>query len=233
MISKVQANLLFLSSSKLELLQDPSLVQVVLLDAPPAPRHSTWEEFLARGGEENLRPVGAEHPALILFTSGTTGHPKGVLHSHGGCWSAINTSAKTFGVCSDDVVLVGKPITHAGGLQTQLLPTLMFGWPVLEGCGITEIGGYYAAQPLSTDGSKAGSMGIPTLGTQIRLVEDLGAADRCHSWSQEEHAAEALAAYECPVRYWQREAMPLNSVGKFDRSKLRAEAMAAMAAAGA
>jgi long-subunit acyl-CoA synthetase (AMP-forming) len=49
-----------------------------------------------------------------------------------------------------------------------------FGWPVLEGCGITEIGGYYAAQPLDPldREGKAGAMGRPTKGTQVRLVED-------------------------------------------------------------
>ena len=49
-----------------------------------------------------------------------------------------------------------------------------FGWPVLEGCGITAIGGYYAAQPLDPldREGKAGAMGRPTKGTQVRLVED-------------------------------------------------------------
>ncbi|CAL1128686.1 unnamed protein product [Cladocopium goreaui] len=57
-------------------------------------------------------------------------------------------------------------------LQSRFLE--MFGWPVLEGCGITEIGGYYAAQPLDPldREGKAGAMGRPTKGTQVRLVED-------------------------------------------------------------
>ena len=57
--------------------------------------------------------------------------------------------------------------------RSPLGPTIArFGWPLLEGCGITEIGGYYAAQPL--DGSApAGSMGRPTVGTQLRLVEEM------------------------------------------------------------
>ena len=41
-----------------------------------------------------------------------------------------------------------------------------FGWPVLEGCGITEIGGYYAAQPLDPLDREGKA------GTQVRLVED-------------------------------------------------------------
>ena len=71
------------------------------------------------------------HPALILFTSGSTGRPKGVVLSHEGALFAIDVSRRVFEFQSDDVVLVGKPISHAGGLQTQLLPTLLVGGEVV------------------------------------------------------------------------------------------------------
>jgi acyl-coenzyme A synthetase/AMP-(fatty) acid ligase len=70
-------------------------------------------------------------PALILFTSGSTGHPKGVTHSHCSAWHAIDNSREAVDIRADDVVLVGKPISQPGGLHTQFLPTLMVGGQVI------------------------------------------------------------------------------------------------------
>lgn len=76
---------------------------------------------------ESPAAVEPEFPALILFTSGSTGRPKGVVHSHRGAFAGIDISRRIFGFTDEDVVLVGKPISHAGGLQTQLMPGLMVG----------------------------------------------------------------------------------------------------------
>ena len=75
--------------------------------------------------------VPLEHPALILFTSGSTGQPKGVVHSHHSAFSGIDISRQIFDFLQEDIVLIGKPISHAGGLQTQLMPTLMVGGTVV------------------------------------------------------------------------------------------------------
>jgi acetoacetyl-CoA synthetase len=45
---------------------------------------TTWEQLLAHDAEPAYAPVAFDHPLWILFSSGTTGLPKAIVHGHGG-----------------------------------------------------------------------------------------------------------------------------------------------------
>ena len=75
--------------------------------------------------------VGLDDPAVILYTSGTTGRPKGVVLTHGNLtFNTINQLAH-IDVLSTDVVLCTAPLFHATGLGQVSLPTLFKGGTVV------------------------------------------------------------------------------------------------------
>ena len=73
-----------------------------------------------------LPVVDPDSPAAILYTSGTTAHPKGVTHTHR---SLCHTAAfvARVGIDTDDVVLAVTQVMHAAALNGVLLPALHVG----------------------------------------------------------------------------------------------------------
>jgi benzoate-CoA ligase family protein len=108
----------------------PDLRHVVLTgDAPPAhPNGLTWEQL--RAAEPLTEPYATwdESPALWLYTSGTTGTPKGAMHRH----TDIRYVAETYGVQvlgigPDDVCLSAAKLFFAYGIGNSLFFPLAVG----------------------------------------------------------------------------------------------------------
>ena len=71
--------------------------------------------------------VGAFDPCLLMYSSGTTGFPKGVVHTHGNVASSLLALQKCWRFTPDDVVLNVLPLFHIHGLCFATLLTLMTG----------------------------------------------------------------------------------------------------------
>ena len=62
------------------------------------PETLSWEELLAEPGPLEFDPVPFAHPLYVLFSSGTTGLPKAIVHGHGGI---LLEHCKNLGLCFD------------------------------------------------------------------------------------------------------------------------------------
>jgi len=75
---------------------------------------------------DTLAPVDADDPVIIVYTSGTTGHPKGAMHGHIVLRNAANI-ARVMHIEPGDVLLGHMPLYHVAGAFTACIPTVLLG----------------------------------------------------------------------------------------------------------
>ncbi len=100
--------------------------------AVPVVRTSEWDAFLARADEIDAdvavkvaAAVSPDDPCDIVFTSGTTGRPKGAVASHGASVRLFRSWAETVGLRDGETMLVVAPFFHTFGYKAGLLACLL------------------------------------------------------------------------------------------------------------
>ncbi|WP_432853228.1 long-chain-fatty-acid--CoA ligase [Amycolatopsis sp. CA-161197] len=99
----------------------PEVAAVVVggLDGWPAGAVE-FAELLDAEDDGDLYPGAADDTAVLLYTSGTTGRPKGAELSHFSLYMTCTIGGQTFGTEPEDVVLAVLPFFHVYGLSSIL-----------------------------------------------------------------------------------------------------------------
>ncbi|HSP89695.1 MAG TPA: long-chain fatty acid--CoA ligase [Vicinamibacterales bacterium] len=110
----------------------------IALDEPASPGHARLADLVAKASSSRRsaapRP-GPEDICCLLYTSGTTGKPKGVMVPHRMIgWNGFNT-AMCWQLREDDVSPIFTPLYHAGGLGAFLLPIFSIGGTIVLHAG--------------------------------------------------------------------------------------------------
>ncbi|HLM17580.1 MAG TPA: AMP-binding protein, partial [Acidimicrobiia bacterium] len=136
----------FLDTNYVELLDDAGardLVEEIMILEGSVPEDGTdgvvsWTDFLARGEGVGDDEVDAREAALtgdtmcdIIFTSGTTGAPKGAMLRHGASVRLYASWAEVVGLRHGDRYLLIYPLFHTAGLKSGLLASLLMGATLL------------------------------------------------------------------------------------------------------
>ncbi|MCC3276082.1 3-phosphoshikimate 1-carboxyvinyltransferase [Arthrobacter sp. zg-Y20] len=154
------------------------------------PRFSDWHQTLAQArpdpGTLSRYSPTARDAAQLLFTSGTSGEPKGVVHRHGTLSRAAAMEAAHLRLTSDDAVFIPSPLAHQTGFLYGMWLSFVLGCPQIlqpvwdAGRALQLMHGWratfvQAATPFLTDLVQAVDAGA-TAPPSLRIFVSTGAA---------------------------------------------------------
>lgn len=118
----------------LETLKDqlPEVRQWILI-GEPAPDWLSFEDLVNQGSPSELStPLQGKDPWCIVYTSGTTGAPKGVTLSHAGVLGNCRTAAsEMLALTAQDRTMAVMPLFHVGGMWYHCFPSIASGCSTL------------------------------------------------------------------------------------------------------
>jgi HIP---CoA ligase len=117
-------------------------LEVVVLSGPPGDATS-WQDFLHRSGTSSApleaeRQLTGDSTSDIIFTSGTTGKPKGAVLTHGASTRSYVTWSDVVGLRHGDRYLVVYPFFHCAGLKSAVLACILTGSTIVP-CPVFEV----------------------------------------------------------------------------------------------
>ena len=118
----------FLDTDYVSMLRGAGVDLPVVVLRGDAPEGTTaWADFLGRANGEPLPDVSADDLSDVMFTSGTTGKPKGVMTTHGQTVRAFETWSDVIGLREGDRYLIVNPFFHTFGYKAGIVAALMRG----------------------------------------------------------------------------------------------------------
>ncbi len=88
----------------------------------------TWEQVVSGAPAASLPQIDPAAVMMVMYTSGTTGKPKGVMHIHHGFDHRVRSMGEAWSIGADDVVFMPSPVSHITGAFWA------FDMPWVRGC---------------------------------------------------------------------------------------------------
>jgi malonyl-CoA/methylmalonyl-CoA synthetase len=150
------------------------IVEALRPELPELRTISADDAVLHSAGTFHQPALVPEDPCLIIYSSGTTGWPKGIVHTHANTAASLLALQSCWRFTSDDVVVNVLPLFHVHGLSFATQLTLMTG-----GCVI--IDEFDARRTLDLVGRGTVFMSVPTI--YYRFLEQSEFRASAKAWS--------------------------------------------------
>jgi len=209
----------------------PRLEHIIVVRGGALDGMTTYETLMATPApRQDFPPRDPAMPKFLMYTSGTTGRAKGVLHSHETNAEALMACARYWGLKAGDRVLMPSPVTHVTGFTYGLE------WPLLWGTTTILMDRWDADEAVRIIDSEGVAF---TISATPFLVELLAAAERAGTRlpslrvfgcggaavpPEVIHRANTQLAHACAFRIYGSTEAPVVTLGYLGRGNMQAAA---------